>query len=472
MSAARVLGGPVASIGTPEERAMAKSIAGSYLARLPKNVLAADILQAALIGLWDGIQKHGGDLTPEQRRGYLITRIRGQILDELRAQDWLPRRTRKAADVIRPVTIVRFDDLGRADDQHSWEERLPSEAPTPEDACVREGELRSALGEFEDAPLHPRHRQVLRAHYWRHQKFKDIGADMAVSEPRVSQLHARAISTLRAWLTGELPTPDPTRAWDASNHLPPATRLAIERKHRQSNDHRDPDRRTGDPAGEATRPGPFPCAVPKRWLGGAPPAAAGRPVPRGARGGELVREAREDSRAARPEAAAPGAAADPGGGLAVNAAALEPAAWDRAAWDTGCTEPVPSVLPEEGLALETELLRYRDWMIAQALLRTDGNRAQAAKLLGLNRTTLVEILKRTQKGARDESVTERLPEKDHRLEALALRVPWDDVARLRSEGMTDARIIKRLGLEYKLDAHRFTVEKVLRLPRPIAKCGP
>lgn len=133
---------------------------------------------------------------------------------------------------------------------------------------------------------------------------------------------------------------------------------------------------------------------------------------------------------------------------------------------------VPSVLPEEGVQLDAELLRYRDWMIAQALLRTDGNRAQAAKLLGLNRTTLVEILKRTHKGVRDESVTERLPEKDSRLEALALRVPWDDVARLRSEGVADARIIKRLGLEYKLDAHRFTVEKVLRLPRPIAKCGP
>ncbi len=476
MSAARAIGGPVASVGTPEERAMAKSIAGSYLARLPKNVLAADILQAALIGLWDGIQKHGGDLTPEQRRGYLVTRIRGQIIDELRAQDWLPRRARKAADVLRPATIVRFDDLGRADDQHSWEERLPSEDPSPEDECMTKRALRDELGDLKDAPLLQRHHHILRGHYWQGRKFKELGAELGVSEPRISQQHAQAILTLRAWQSGELPRPTGSPIWQGTQ-IRREARLAIERKHRQSNDHRDPDRRTGDAPSAATRPGPFPCAVPKRWLGGAPAAAAGRPVPRGAGRRELVREAREDSRAARPEAALARPAADPGGGLAVNAAALEPAACDRAAcdraaWDTGCIGAVPSVLPEEGLALDTELLRYRDWMIAQALLRTDGNRAQAAKLLGLNRTTLVEILKRTARGVQDEQVTERLPEKDPRLEALALRVPWDDVARLRSEGVADARIIKRLGLEYKLDAHRFTVEKVLRLPRPIAKCGP
>lgn len=462
MSAARAIGGPVASVGTPEERAMAKSIAGSYLARLPKNVLAADILQAALIGLWDGIQKHGGDLTPEQRRGYLITRIRGQIIDELRAQDWLPRRARKAADVLRPVTIVRFDDLGRADDQHSWEERLPSEDPSPEDECVRENALRESVGDLDDVPLKPRHREILRRHYWRGQKFKDIADALRVSEPRVSQQHAQAIVLLRAWESGVLPERTIRSAWDGT-HLGREARLAIERKHRQSNDHRDPDRRTGDAPSPPARPGPFPCAVPKRWLGGAPATAAGRPVPRGTGRRELAREAQQGCGAARPEAAPAGAAADPGGGLAMNAATAT------------CEEPhdpVPSVLPEEGLALDTELLRYRDWMIAQALLRTDGNRAQAAKLLGLNRTTLVEILKRTARGVQDEQVTERLPEKDPRLEALALRVPWDDVARLRSEGMNDARIIKRLGLEYKLDAHRFTVEKVLRLPRPIAKCGP
>lgn len=52
-----------------------------------------------------------------------------------------------------------------------------------------------------------------------------------------------------------------------------------------------------------------------------------------------------------------------------------------------------STLPEEGLDLRAELARYQDWMVEQALIRSGGNKAQAARLLGLNRTTLVEMLK-------------------------------------------------------------------------------
>jgi len=51
-------------------------------------------------------------------------------------------------------------------------------------------------------------------------------------------------------------------------------------------------------------------------------------------------------------------------------------------------------LPEGGIDLRAAIERYENDLIRQALTRTNGNRNRAAQLLGLNRTTLVEMLKR------------------------------------------------------------------------------
>lgn len=51
-------------------------------------------------------------------------------------------------------------------------------------------------------------------------------------------------------------------------------------------------------------------------------------------------------------------------------------------------------IPAVGFDLRAELESYENELIRQALERTSGNRNQAARLLGINRTTLVEMLKR------------------------------------------------------------------------------
>ena len=55
---------------------------------------------------------------------------------------------------------------------------------------------------------------------------------------------------------------------------------------------------------------------------------------------------------------------------------------------------VVHALPEAGLELRDVVDSYETNLIVQALQRTSGNKNQAAKLLGLNRTTLVEMVKR------------------------------------------------------------------------------
>ena len=58
---------------------------------------------------------------------------------------------------------------------------------------------------------------------------------------------------------------------------------------------------------------------------------------------------------------------------------------------------IPTALPPEGVDLYKVLADIEDRLIHEALERSGGNKNQAAKILGLNRTTLVEKLRK--KGA-------------------------------------------------------------------------
>jgi DNA-binding NtrC family response regulator len=57
------------------------------------------------------------------------------------------------------------------------------------------------------------------------------------------------------------------------------------------------------------------------------------------------------------------------------------------------TAPQPP-LPEEGLSFPDEVDRFETDLIQRALERTHWNKNQAARLLGLNRTTLIEKIKK------------------------------------------------------------------------------
>jgi DNA-binding NtrC family response regulator len=54
----------------------------------------------------------------------------------------------------------------------------------------------------------------------------------------------------------------------------------------------------------------------------------------------------------------------------------------------------PPVLPEDGLDLAAAVEAFESSLIRQALDRTGGNRNRAAQVLRINRTTLIEKIKR------------------------------------------------------------------------------
>lgn len=175
---------------------LVRKIAGGFQRKLPRNVLREDLIAAGMGGLWDAIRRHPDGPT-ESFEWYVRVRIRGAILDELRAQDWLPRRARAAAEAasgtdayVPPPAVVRFDDVSE------WEQnRCLADASSSEAAVAAKFAQETLAKAVEQLPERERH--IVSQHYFRGVKFKDLGAELGVSEPRISQLHSRAIQRLK-----------------------------------------------------------------------------------------------------------------------------------------------------------------------------------------------------------------------------------------------------------------------------------
>ncbi len=92
---------------------LVKYVAGRMGAGLPAHVDEADLISYGLGGLIAAIERF--DLGREIRfETYAITRIKGAILDELRALDWVPRSVRARARQIERANLKLEARLQRA----------------------------------------------------------------------------------------------------------------------------------------------------------------------------------------------------------------------------------------------------------------------------------------------------------------------------------------------------------------------
>ncbi len=178
---------------------LVRKIAGGIQRKLPGNVLREDLVAAGMGGLWDAIRRHS-DGPSESFDWYVRVRIRGAILDELRAQDWLPRRARAAAEAasgtdayVPPPAIVRFDDASEWEQNHALRDFSNGEALV----AARE-RYTATVAAVEQLP--ERERRIVSQHYFHGVKLKDLGIELGVSEARVSQIHSAALGRLRATL--------------------------------------------------------------------------------------------------------------------------------------------------------------------------------------------------------------------------------------------------------------------------------
>ncbi|HEU0202238.1 MAG TPA: RNA polymerase sigma factor FliA [Burkholderiaceae bacterium] len=215
---------------------LVRRIAHQMIARLPANVELDDMIQAGMIGLMDAVGRFE-ESQGTQFEVYAASRIRGAMLDELRANDWLPRSARKSqrdienaihrlegrlkrapseAEIAKEIGIpvheyqemlndargaqlIYFDDLGRADDDEDYLERhVADEGANPSD-ILRDKRFRTALvAAIEDLP--EREKLLMSMYYEQDMNLREIGAVMGVTESRVCQLHSQAVARLRSRL--------------------------------------------------------------------------------------------------------------------------------------------------------------------------------------------------------------------------------------------------------------------------------
>ena len=212
---------------------MIDSVTKRISARLPANIQHSDLISSAVIGLMDAIGKYDPNRN-NKFKTYAEFRVRGAILDTLRAQDWTPRSIRdkakridrvfkeleqklsrvptekevasnlnvtleeyhKMLDQTKEVNVISIDESSvfNSNDKSSMLKILEDNHSSLSHVSKKDVKklIKSAINELPE-----RQRIILTLYYYEEFNFRKIGAILKVTESRVSQLHAQAIERLR-----------------------------------------------------------------------------------------------------------------------------------------------------------------------------------------------------------------------------------------------------------------------------------
>lgn len=226
-----------------EHSPLVRQIAASMARDLPDSVQMNDMVQDGMLGLMDAILRANKAMTAQQFRSYAATRIRGAVLDGLRALDWGTRRVRRVMREVEICTQQLCHALGRAPNetevahamgipltqyQHTLQEAQGYTLISLEDLNDGEGQegtdyldqcvstQTDPLAVLERAAfrqllarslmdLPAQEKVVVSQYYEGGLTLKQIGEGLQLSEARISQIHAQAIVRLRAAVLGGEP---------------------------------------------------------------------------------------------------------------------------------------------------------------------------------------------------------------------------------------------------------------------------
>ena len=219
---------------------LVKYVASRVATGLPASVDQADLVSYGVFGLIDALQKF------EPGRGnkfetYAIPRIRGAIIDELRAMDWVPRSVRFKQREIEKALADLESMLKRQPSEKELAERLGMSLQELHEVITQisfvsvlaldetvsvgadRGEKVSLVDTLADKGFDPstgvesqetrgllaaainelseREKIVVTLYYFEGLTLAEIGVILGVTESRVCQIHTKAVGVLRGQMT-------------------------------------------------------------------------------------------------------------------------------------------------------------------------------------------------------------------------------------------------------------------------------
>ncbi|MFZ5519522.1 MAG: FliA/WhiG family RNA polymerase sigma factor [Candidatus Zhuqueibacterota bacterium] len=219
-----------------------KYVASRMLMTLPSSVEYDDLVSSGLLGLIGSVDR----FDPEQGvkfETYVLPRIKGAILDELRTLDWAPRSLRSKArsmertivelerELCRSVSDIEVADRMDITDQEfsSLQRDITTASLLSLDGSLREDTengtcmydvvenpmAESPLSIIENEELKElmvevinempeQERLVIALYYYEELTLREIGNVMEITESRVSQIHTKAIGNLKTKLMDEV----------------------------------------------------------------------------------------------------------------------------------------------------------------------------------------------------------------------------------------------------------------------------
>ncbi|MBA4392071.1 MAG: FliA/WhiG family RNA polymerase sigma factor [Desulfobacca sp.] len=209
--------------------------------RLPPQISVDDLISVGLNGLFDALDRFKQGKV--KLKTYAQYRIKGAMLDELRAIEWIPRSKKKKINVLKEVhaklekefkrapedeevaaalkisldeyyhiledskggITLKFEDYENFSDSSDINLMDNIEDPngkSPLNILLEMDQKKTVARIIDELP--EKEKMVLSLYYWEELTMKEVGAVLGLTESRVCQLHNQALIRLKAKIGKEL----------------------------------------------------------------------------------------------------------------------------------------------------------------------------------------------------------------------------------------------------------------------------